>query len=193
MVQPSCGFRDSSPAEFWMMSCWSFSLQGCHCWDLRGKSICPLPLKTYIRLCKVVKRSGFFVGLVIQVIPGIIHWMKNSLKLYLHNSRRILGVLGGFFLEKNEATLSSSVLESPALRQTVMKSYCAVCFVTRLGQMVLWMVVSFRFTFGILRSTRQSVGGAQFLGSSAGVTGRLGCLGVVCLLMKREIYKVSSF
>lgn len=97
MVQPSCGFRDSSPAEFWMMSCWSFSLQGCHCWDLRGKSICPLPLKTYIRLCKVVKRSGFFVSLVIQVIPGIIHWMKNSLKLYLHNSRRILGVSGGFF------------------------------------------------------------------------------------------------
>lgn len=31
-----------------------------------------------------------------------------------------------------------------------------------------------------------------FLGSSGGVTGRLGCPTVVYLLMKREKYKVSS-
>lgn len=139
MVQHSCGFRDSSPAEFRMMSCWSFPLQGCHCWDLGGKSIRPLPLKTYIRLCKVVKCSGFFVSLVIRVIPGIVHWMKNSVKLYLRNSGRIWGLLVWwffFFWEEWSKTLSSFLLESPALRQTVTKSYCPVCFVTRLGQMV---------------------------------------------------------
>lgn len=55
------------------------------------------------------------------------------------------------------------------------------------------MVVMFCFTSGVLRNTAVFLWGELFLGSSASVTERLGCLTVVYLLMKMEKYKSPAF
>lgn len=94
-----------------------------------------------------------FVSLAIQVVLGIVHWMKNSLKLYLSNSKRIL-----IFEEEWNRTFS---WRAQPLGRLLLS--CTLTFPLLLGldQWHWWMGIMFHFNFGVLRNTSHSLCGRE--------------------------------
>lgn len=155
MVQHNCGFSDSSPSDFWMMSCWSFPWKVVTAGILEENQYLHLfLLKTYISLYKVVKCCGFFCQFgytshsryhplneeLIKAVPA--QQQKNP----------------DFWRRVKEN--SSFLLKSPALRTDCYEVIWS-CLLLGLDEWYLGMVVMFCFTIGVLRSTSQSFCGVE--------------------------------